>query len=152
MRSPETRYVPFRAAVQSTAPQSVSTGVFTAEQVKRGEATYARECSTCHGERMNGGEGAPSLNGADFAAKWVGQSVGDLLERISQTMPAPPEQPGKLTMQQYVDIVAIRTPVPGPGRSRDEWPTGRWRRGSRIRDSAANSRTIRGSPKRRSQR
>ena len=64
------------------------------------------ECSTCHGERLQGGEGAPALNGSDFASSWNGQTVGDLFDRIRQTMPAPPEQPGKLTPQQNADVVA----------------------------------------------
>ena len=85
---------------------SVWSGVFSAAQEKRGEAIYTRECSTCHGERLKGGEGAPALTGTDFTAGWNGQTVGDLFDRIRQTMPAPPEQPGKLTPQQTADVVS----------------------------------------------
>jgi mono/diheme cytochrome c family protein len=92
--------VPYRPA------RSVRAGVFTAAQDKRGAAIYSRECSTCHGERLKGGEGAPALAGAEFSATWNGQTVADLFDRIRQTMPAPPEQPGKLTAQENADVVA----------------------------------------------
>jgi len=98
------------APPQATGPaagsRSVWSGVFTQEQEKRGEAIYNRECSTCHGERLKGGEGAPALTGTEFTASWNGQTVADLFDRIRQTMPAPPEQPGKLTPQQNAEVVA----------------------------------------------
>ena len=86
--------------------RSVWAGVFTEAQDTRGAAIYSRECSTCHGERLKGGEGAPALTGTEFAANWDGHTVADLFDRIRQTMPAPPEQPGKLTAQQTADVVA----------------------------------------------
>ena len=94
-------------ALRAQSPaRSARDGIFTEAQDKRGEAIYTRECSTCHGERMKGGEGAPALSGAEFGASWNGQTVADLFDRIRQTMPAPPEQPGKLTPQQTADVVA----------------------------------------------
>ena len=90
----------------SSGSRSVWAGVFTEAQEKRGAEIYSRECSTCHGERLKGGEGAPALTGSEFSASWNGQSVADLFDRIRQTMPAPPEQPGKLTPQQNADVVA----------------------------------------------
>src|SRR2546427_264593 len=86
-----------QASSQSpSAPRAASSGVFTDAQEKRGAAIYSRECSTCHGERLQGGEGAPPLSGSEFNADWNGQTVADLFDRIRRTMPAPPEQPGKL--------------------------------------------------------
>ena len=102
---------------------SVRAGVFTVAQEKRGEAIYNRECSTCHGERLKGGEGAPALTGTEFAASWNGQTVGDLFDRIRQTMPAPPEQPGKLTPQQNADVVAHILSVNGFPAGTTELPT-----------------------------
>ena len=95
-----------QTAESSSGARSARAGVYSEAQQKRGEGVYSRECSTCHGERLKGGEGAPALTGSDFAAGWNGQTVGDLFERIRQTMPAPPEQPGKLTPQQTADVVA----------------------------------------------
>src|SRR6266568_6385793 len=58
-------------AIQSTAGagsvRSASSGVFTEAQSSRGAAVYNRECSTCHGERLKGGEGAPALTGEEFS-------------------------------------------------------------------------------------
>jgi S-disulfanyl-L-cysteine oxidoreductase SoxD len=81
-------------------------GVYSAAQQKRGADIYNRECSTCHGETLKGGEGAPPLVGPTFTANYKGQTVADLFTRIRDTMPAPPEQPGKLSAQQYADVVA----------------------------------------------
>jgi S-disulfanyl-L-cysteine oxidoreductase SoxD len=94
------------APSQAAGSRSVWSGVFTQAQDKRGAAIYNRECSTCHGETLKGGEGAPALTGSEFNATWNGQTLGDLFDRIRQTMPAPPEQPGKLTPQQNADVVA----------------------------------------------
>jgi mono/diheme cytochrome c family protein len=86
--------------------RSVKDGVFTATQQKRGEAIYARECSTCHGETLKGGEGSPALTGPDFRAIWDGKTVADLFDKTRLTMPSAPETPGKLSRQQYVDVIA----------------------------------------------
>ena len=97
---------PLQEGGSAASSRSVWVGVFMQAQAKRGEVIYNRECSTCHGERLKGGEGAPSLTGTEFTASWNGQTVGDLFDRIRQTMPAPPEQPGKPTPQQNADVVA----------------------------------------------
>jgi len=86
---------------------SVWDGVYTAAQQNRGDGLYARECSTCHGETLKGGEGAPALVGAAFVTDWSKGTLSDLFDKISQTMPAPPEQPGKLSPQQNADVLAF---------------------------------------------
>jgi mono/diheme cytochrome c family protein len=94
-------------ALSAQSPsRTVWDGVFTDAQQKRGEAIYTRECSTCHGERLKGGEGSPPLTGTEFNDNWNNKSVAELFDKIRQTMPAPPEQPGKLTPQQNSDVVA----------------------------------------------
>ncbi len=91
------------ASVQS---RTLESGAYTAAQQKRGAAIYNRECSTCHGEMLKGGEGSPPISGPTFAASFGDQTVADLFEKIRGTMPAPPEQPGKLTAQETADVVA----------------------------------------------
>jgi mono/diheme cytochrome c family protein len=105
------------AAAVRVQGTSVWDGVFSAAQQKRGEGLYAKECSTCHGEKLKGGEGAPALVGADFIASWSTGSLADLFDKVSQTMPAPPEQPGKLSPQQNADVVAFML-------SANEFPAG----------------------------
>jgi mono/diheme cytochrome c family protein len=85
---------------------SLKDGAYTAAQQKRGAAIYTRECSTCHGETLKGGEGSPPLVGPTFEASYNDRTVADLFEKIRLTMPAPPEQPGKLTPQENADVVA----------------------------------------------
>src|SRR5262245_6310214 len=95
------------AVLNAQSPSRTSAdGVFTDAQQQRGEAIYTRECSTCHGERLKGGEGSPPLTGTELNDNWNNKSVAELFDKIRQTMPAPPEQPGKLTPAQTSDVVA----------------------------------------------
>lgn len=96
------------AAIQTPATQlsPLANGAYNAAQQKRGAAIYNRECSTCHGETLEGGEGSPPLAGSAFRASFGGQTVAVLFNKIRTTMPAPPEQPGKLTLQENADVVA----------------------------------------------
>src|SRR5262245_39273927 len=98
-------------------------GVFTDAQQQRGESIYARECSTCHGERLKGGEGSPPLTGTEFNDNWNNKSVAELFDKIRQTMPAPPEQPGKLSPQQTSEVIAHILSVDGFPSGATELPT-----------------------------
>jgi len=95
-----------RAQEQTQADsRSVWDGVYTEEQAKRGVALYQKECKTCHGDALAGGESAPPLTGGAFLANWNGLTLGDLFERIRKTMPQ--NAPGKLNRQQNADILAF---------------------------------------------
>ena len=80
-------------------------GVYTDDQAKRGEPIYRKECATCHGDMLTGGESAPPLTGGAFLANWNGLTMGDLFDRIRKTMPQ--TNPGRLTRQQDADILAF---------------------------------------------
>jgi mono/diheme cytochrome c family protein len=84
---------------------SVWDGVYSEDQAKRGEATYKKECGSCHGDDLGGGGQAPPLSGSDFKMDWNGLSVGDLFDRIRVSMPA--DRPGKLTPEEYSDTLAF---------------------------------------------
>ena len=88
-----------------SAGVSVWDGVFTDEQVKRGAASYQRECSNCHGAALEGGDMTPPLVGGGFTSNWNDLALGDLFERIRLTMPL--DSPGKLSRQQNVDVIAF---------------------------------------------
>ena len=95
-------------ALRAQAPadsRSVWDGVYTEEQAKRGEAVYRKECATCHGDILTGGESAPPLTGGAFEANWNGLTLGDLFDRIRKTMPQ--TKPGSLTRQQNADVLAF---------------------------------------------
>jgi mono/diheme cytochrome c family protein len=92
------------AALAAQESRSVWDGVFTEAQSDRGRALYGRECASCHGDSLGGGESAPPLVGDGFLANWNGLTVGDLYDRIRVSMPQ--DNPGRLTRQQDADIVA----------------------------------------------
>ena len=92
------------AAVNGQETKSVWDGVYTAEQAKRGEALYGQHCASCHGATLLGAEEAPALTGPEFSGNWTGLTVGDLYDRIRMSMPA--DDPGKVSGQQKVDIIA----------------------------------------------
>jgi mono/diheme cytochrome c family protein len=79
---------------------------FTAEQAERGEAAYQRNCQDCHGSTLNNGEfgGAP-LNGSYFRRTFGSGNVAGLFGKTKGTMP--PDRPGQLSDQTYVDLTAF---------------------------------------------
>ena len=92
------------AAIAQTS-RTVWDGVYTDDQAKRGEGFYGKECASCHGSELTGGESAPSLAGDSFFANWNGLTLGDLFERIRVSMPQ--NAPGSLSRQQNADILAF---------------------------------------------
>ena len=103
----------YAASAQSAI--SVWDGVFTDEQVKRGQAAYQKECAGCHGSALEGGDMTPSLVGAAFTSNWNDLTLGDLFERIRLTMPL--DSPGRLSRQQNADVIAYVLKT-------NEWPSG----------------------------
>ena len=79
-------------------------GVYTAEQAKRGEALYGEYCASCHGPDLAGGEMAPGLTGGEFSSNWNDLTLGDLFDRIRVSMPQ--NAPGSLSRQQNADILS----------------------------------------------
>jgi mono/diheme cytochrome c family protein len=80
----------------AAAERSVLSGVFNSEQVARGRAGHRAQCASCHG--------AEAYTGEDFKKNWLGRTVWDFFELLRTTMPE--DQPGKLTINEYVDIIA----------------------------------------------
>jgi mono/diheme cytochrome c family protein len=94
-------------AVQIGSAQTKSQwdGVYTADQAASGEKIYSEKCSSCHGAALGGGEMAPALAGQEFATNWNDLSLGDLFERMRISMPQ--DDPGSLTRQQNVEVLAF---------------------------------------------
>ena len=93
-----------RTAVGQT-PRTVWDGVYTARQAERGRASYLQSCVSCHRDDLRGDNTAPSLVGESFTFLWGDMPVGELSARIQKLMP--PDRPGTLTAQTYVDIIAF---------------------------------------------
>ena len=104
MRKPLLVGVTFAAVALAQATRSVWDGVYTAEQSKRGQEAYAKECASCHGSDLTGGESAPALAGPGFLSNWTTLTVGDLFERTRVSMPE--NDPGKLSRAQLADVIA----------------------------------------------
>ena len=96
---------PSRAEAPEPAPEDEPTeavaatiweGVYTTEQADRGHQIALANCFECHS--------ASEWRGPGFLRVWEGRRLGDLYERIRRTMPQ--NDPGRLTAEEYADIVA----------------------------------------------
>jgi mono/diheme cytochrome c family protein len=100
----------------SMEPASIWDGVYTEEQAERGERAYL-VCARCHGRRLNGAaddpdmKSTPPLARAAFLRNWSGQSVAGLFQYTRATMPQ--NNPGSMSDQEYVDIIAYMLAVTG---------------------------------------
>jgi len=91
------------ASTGAQAPRTVQDGVFTNAQAARGQAIYREQCSSCHGNALEGAQ-APPLVADVFLSRRQGQPLSELANKIRNTMPAGGSV--KLTAQQSVDLVA----------------------------------------------
>ncbi len=90
-------------------------GIFTEAQADRAAPLFDERCNACHGGGL-----APELFGQEFNQRWEGRSVGELFELITVTMPH--NDPGSLTGQEYVDIIAYVLRGGGFPSGREELP------------------------------
>jgi PQQ-dependent dehydrogenase (methanol/ethanol family) len=80
-------------------------GRFTAAQSEAGRRLFTeQQCTVCHGERMQGTNGAPALADEGFRRAWQGRPVKDLLDCTRNTMP--PGRLGTLSDEQQQSLVA----------------------------------------------
>ncbi len=91
-------------SMSPTAQESGQSDGFTAAQATRGGEVYERVCASCHRADFQGSFEAPPLAGVNFLNLWGDLSAAALFDRISVSMP--PDRPGRLDDQAYVDIVA----------------------------------------------
>jgi S-disulfanyl-L-cysteine oxidoreductase SoxD len=84
--------------------QTVSQGVYSEEQARRGQVIYKDSCSSCHGEMLEGRLGPP-LTGDNFIGDWGKDPLSELAGKIRYTMPQ--GKPGSMSSQQVADIVAF---------------------------------------------
>jgi cytochrome c5 len=90
---------------QQAAPRSVKDGVYTAVQAKQGKIVYDEYCLECHGTMASATpDMAPLLNDYVFQASWKDRSLGELFDKIRNTMP--PNKAGTVSPQQLVDLIA----------------------------------------------
>jgi len=92
------------AAVALAGAKNVWTGVYTADQARRGLESYKQQCAMCHGETMSGGGGVPAVAGPEFLYGWNGKTGAELFDYMKGMMP--PADPGNLNDQKYTDVMA----------------------------------------------
>jgi mono/diheme cytochrome c family protein len=83
--------------------QQPAAGPFTAEQATAGRTAYDTNCASCHGADLSGG-GVPALAGSPFLGSWGSKTTRDLPGLVQTTMP--PDKPGGLPEQTYLNIVS----------------------------------------------
>ena len=94
------------ADAQDAPGRSISSGVFTAAQAKRGEAAYQASCSGCHGTDLRATDAeAVDLTGPAFRARWNGKTLEERFETIRDTMPLGNAR--TLGDKTYMDILAF---------------------------------------------
>jgi alcohol dehydrogenase (cytochrome c) len=86
------------------APSSQVPFTYTADQASRGQAAYATQCASCHGEHLDDGAFGPALKGRDFRERWGPETVGALFTYTSTKMP--PAGPGRLDAPAYAALLA----------------------------------------------
>jgi mono/diheme cytochrome c family protein len=79
-------------------------GLYTADQAHRGETLYKAQCTSCHGDALDGVGPYPPLSGDDFLTKYEGQPALNVYNMIQKLMPA--TAPGSLTRPQAADLFA----------------------------------------------
>jgi len=84
----------------TTTAETVADKVFSADQAKRGRASYDGKCASCH----DGGTMGPELWGDPFLSQWENKDVASLFTRIQTTMPE--DAPGTLADKEVLDIIA----------------------------------------------
>ena len=91
------------SAAAPAGGKSVWKGVFTESQATRGDTEHQTNCTSCHGTEKYAGEA--------FTKNWIGRTAFDLFDQLKTTMPD--DNPGSLSAQQYVDIIAFIFKVNG---------------------------------------
>ena len=88
------------AFARQTGGQPSGVPTYTDEQSGRGEAIYTKACGPCHDDKSL----APLLQGEPFSKNWSDKTADALFTKILSTMPL--QDPGSLTDQQSIDLVA----------------------------------------------
>ena len=99
-----------QSAPDSTVAAPAAT--YTANQARRGQATYQRNCIECHT--------AAAYTGVAFRRAWAGRSPFEIWELIRTTMPQ--DNPGRLKPAEYADIVAYMLRLNGYPAGGEELP------------------------------
>jgi mono/diheme cytochrome c family protein len=90
-----------RASAQDSTAAAIperplTSGVYSAKQVERGEGVYKTSCQSCHAKS--------EYTGDKFKVAWVSKTAFDIFNQVRTEMPE--DNPGSLERQEYVDVIA----------------------------------------------
>lgn len=87
---------PPEPVAEVAATTTIWDGVYTADQAERGEGVAQASCFGCHS--------ANDWASPMFLTVWSGRPIGVLYENLRMTMPY--DAPGRLSREEYADLVA----------------------------------------------
>ncbi len=85
------------AGQASRASRTIRDGVYTESQAERGGQRFRISCSSCHTPTY--------FSGGAFAERWNGQTMGEVFDFVSNTMPE--NDPGGLKPDEYASVLAF---------------------------------------------
>jgi alcohol dehydrogenase (cytochrome c) len=109
------------AALAGSSRAADTTARFSAVQVERGTAAYARDCAPCHGKGMDDGQFGPRLRGRAFVDRWGGRPVSELSAYLRASMP--PGRTGELGGDTYAELTALLLEANGAAPGTENLPT-----------------------------
>src|SRR5665213_43894 len=112
---------PATAASPVAATSALQTPYYSKAQLQHGTRIYDELCASCHGPSLNDGQFGPPLKGASFASHWTGRSLGALGNFLQQRMP--PGAVGRMTLEEYTDILAYLLTANGVEAGSSDLPT-----------------------------
>jgi mono/diheme cytochrome c family protein len=101
-------FVPIACALA----QSGAAGDYTKAQATAGKGVFDKTCAVCHGDHLQGGVG-PALAGDQFLSVSQFQKISAEYFYNFMSTHMPLTDPGSLTKQQYLDIMAYMLEVNG---------------------------------------
>ena len=81
---------------QSPPARTAASGVYTTEQAARGADVYVGQCRSCHTPDAHASAG--------FQSVWKDKPIAELYAYLRERMPK--SEPGILSDQEYVDVLA----------------------------------------------
>ncbi|MFA8393927.1 c-type cytochrome [Burkholderia ubonensis] len=91
--------------IKVSASEGSDVPSFDQAQVQHGKKIYVDACAKCHGDQLEGNT-APALSGEAFAPEGKSHiTIGGVYQYMSNNMPA--DRPGKMTEQEYSDLMAF---------------------------------------------
>lgn len=98
-------------ALQAQQPTDKAAVTFTPAQATQGKSAYAKQCASCHGANLSGGEFVSALNGNSFSQNWGGKTADALFTFVHTRMP--PAAPGSLSPETTAQLIAFLVQVNG---------------------------------------